>query len=657
VNQTPSLFLAIAAVVASHVAAGDASPPAPHWHRNSDGTVRVQPVPAPAELRNPWPDVWELEFQQRASRAIQAQAVPGGYGGTYFENEKRSYGRAMLSILGGHELPALKFLQAEDADAKSWNQSTLGIDLFPAFTLKMQVRKYFYFGPWLEAAYRARMKEAARLWTEQDPFMRPHPAYRGKPTGEDWTPRGKNSWVDVRGTDNLKLMRDTSAYLFAEETGNESTRQIYKRRLVEFIGALYRVGNAEWDSENYLGHGIAPLLNLYDFAKDMEVRRLAKAGLDWLCCTAAVKYWRGNFCGPCRRDYNHPWPFGGSAPMSLWMYFGDAPAPPTTWETDEIHHVTSSYRPPAAAVAVARRAFPLPVETRNCKPPWDAWKTAKTAAPAFRETLYMTRDFQIGSLTQGTCEPDVNGFKILVADNEQGAAQIIAAPCSDPKRLGSPQSEKGILAGPSAVGQHGNLVIYLTAEAPQPYLWIVPTNARIVHDDGLVIIHTEKCAVAIWPINATPPEFDLELTAQLTKKSADAKNSVLRSERAAPGVYGFALEISEKLDPTRFAALASERRPDIKRLKDGSAEMTGAEGRSLRVQWAADPLEIGIWRDGVRRDWAASEENWAFGAFGELDGAPLQQGWRGGTLRVRAGEHYFRASVHEDGRVEFSHRR
>ena len=631
-----------------------ATPPA-RWSRAEDGTIRVQPAAAPAELRNRWPEQWEREFQQRASIAIRAQAAPGGYGGTYFENEKRSYGKAMLSILGGHETPALKFLQAEDADAKSWNQPTLGIDLFPAFTLKTQVRKYFYFGPWLDPDYRARMKEAARLWTEHDPLGRPHPAYQGKARSEDWTPRAQNSWVDVRGTDNLKLMRDTSAYLFAEETANEATRQIYKGRLVEFIGALYRVGNAEWDSENYLGHGIAPLLSLYDFAQDIEVRRLAKAGLDWLCCTAAVKYWRGNFSGPCRRDYNHPWPFGGSAPMSLWMYFGDAPAAPKKWETDEIHQVTSSYRPPAAAVALARREFPLPVELRNGKPPWDAWKLAKATPPAFRETLYLSRDFQIGTLTQGTCEPDVNGFKILVTDNQQGAAQIVAAPCTDPTRLGSPQYQKGILAAPSAVGQHGNVVIYLTAEAPQPYLWIVPSNAKLTRAGDALIVHTDKCALAIWPINATPPEPDAQLTEQLTRKPEAAQNLVLRSTRTAPGVYGFALEISEKLTPEKFATRAAELRPDLAKLADGCVQIEGVEGRELRLQWAPDPLQIGIWRDGVRRDWKSPEENRAFGAFGEPDAAPLQQDWRSGTLRVRAGEHLFRASVADDGRVEFSH--
>ena len=89
-----------------------------------------------------------------------------------------------------------------------------------------------------------------------------------------------NSWVDIRSTENLFLMRNTSVYLMAEETGNEATRLKYKRILLDYAAALYRIGMGEWDSENYHGHSVAPLLNVYDFAKDPDVKLAAKASLD-----------------------------------------------------------------------------------------------------------------------------------------------------------------------------------------------------------------------------------------------------------------------------------------------------------------------------------------------------------------------------------------
>ena len=97
-------------------------------------------------------------------------------------------------------------------------------------------------------------------------MRRPHYAYRGP--GGGWGPDRKNSWVDVRGTENLYLMRVTSVYLFAEATGNREVTRQYKEELRRYARTLYRVSMGGWDSENYHGHSIGPLCNPYDFARD-----------------------------------------------------------------------------------------------------------------------------------------------------------------------------------------------------------------------------------------------------------------------------------------------------------------------------------------------------------------------------------------------------
>jgi hypothetical protein len=269
--------------------------------------------------------------------------------------------------------------------------------------------------------------------------------------------------------------------------------------------------------------------------------------------------------------------------------------------------------------------------------------------------MYLSEHFQLGTLAQGTCEPDINGFKILVADQQQGAAQIVAAPCSDPRLLASPQYRKGILAGPSAVGQNGNLALYLTAEAPQPYLWIVPASARLEPGKKSLIVHTERCSIAIWPVNATQPVVDEALTSELrSKKPENAINVVLRSDRVGSGLYGFAVELSERLEPREFARRAAEVEVDMSALTDATAAIRGAEARELKVQWAPEVGAVGIWRDGVKRDWSGPDENRAFGTFGDEAEAPLLQDWRGGRLRVRAGGYEFQSTVAPDGRAEFT---
>jgi hypothetical protein len=291
------------------------------------------PVPVPDRLRNPWPAEWEKEFQARGERVLKgvcAKEKAAGLGGrTYFESEKRAYGYLMAHAAAGEKDVAVKELQKEDAQAKQWHAHTAGIDYYACFTLKHQVRKYFLFGDRFDPKYKQRMFDGAKAWTEKDPLRRPHPAF--VKAGDGWGPDVKNSWVDVRGTENLFLMRVTSVYLMAEETGNEATRKQYKETILKYAAALYRVGMGEWDSENYHGHSIAPLLNLFDFSRDDEVKAAAKLCLDYMCAVGAVKYYRGAFNGPTNRDYSHPQPFGGSAPCMLWLYFGDTPLDNTAY--------------------------------------------------------------------------------------------------------------------------------------------------------------------------------------------------------------------------------------------------------------------------------------------------------------------------------------
>ncbi|MCS7180638.1 MAG: hypothetical protein NZ891_04725, partial [bacterium] len=348
------------------------------WYKDANGDIRVIPIEVPEELKNKWEKEWEEEFWKRANHVIKKTARSGNFGNTFFENEKRAYGWAMLSILGGYEKEGIKFLEEEDAQANTWNKHTKGIDFYPCFTLKHQMRKYFFFGDYLTSNYKKRMYEGGKIWTEKDPFYRPHPFYKPEISAkgeENWTPEANNSWVDIRETDNLKLMRDCAIYLFAEETGNEETKNIYKEKLKEFILTMYKYGMGEWDSENYLGHSFTPLLSLYDFAKDKYVKKLAKCALDWISIASAIKYWRGGCNGPTKRDYNHPYIFGGSLSNIFWLYYGDTPfMKEDEFESDEIHVITSAYRVPPVSMEIARKDFKKPVEILSAKPPYHVWK-------------------------------------------------------------------------------------------------------------------------------------------------------------------------------------------------------------------------------------------------------------------------------------------
>lgn len=250
-----------------------------------------------------WSEELEREWNQRVKTILQAYSNIEYYGNTYGENEKKSYSRAMFDLLVGHREKALEFLQSEDKQVQE-HAHTEGIDYYYCFTLKGQIRKYFLFGQDLDPNYRQRMFRGAKKWTASDPLTRPHPIYHyGNTEGNDWDISKRGRWVDARNTDNLRAMRETSVYLMAEETGNEITRLLYKEKIRRYVGALYNIGMGEWDSQVYHGHTFAPYLNLYDFAKDTQVKELAKKALDWLSTAAAIKYYHGGWGGPVKRDY------------------------------------------------------------------------------------------------------------------------------------------------------------------------------------------------------------------------------------------------------------------------------------------------------------------------------------------------------------------
>ena len=565
--------------------------------------------PIDPELRNAWPRDLERQFQRRAHQIITSQRRDTKAGvNTYFENEKRTYGFLMAHVLGGNEATALKHLQARDHQHEQWHRETEGIDYFACFTLKHQMRKYFYFGDLLDPAYRQQMFLGAQKWTAKDPMRRPHYAYQEPKEG--WGPDAKNSWVDVRSTENLYLMRVTSVYLMAEETGNAATAEDYKQQLLNYTKSLYRIGIGEWDSENYHGHSVAPLLNLYDFAKDRDVKAAAKACLDFYATAGALKYWRGGFNGPTKRDYNHAQPFGGSAANSLWVWFGGHPRGKTgEWESDEVHQITSAYRPPLATVNLANKNFEKPVEVFAAKPPYEATTGRKLdSRPEYLETQYVAHSFLMGSLTGGTSVDggDVNGFKILAYDEDDGAVALHAIPGCDPAYPGSPMYKSGVVSAPNRVAQQENLAIWLVKDGKSPWLWVIPEDVEVRSDRGVTFLRCDRTWVAIRPLGASLIAVDSALTKQLTEqpKSRFAHHQVLIGRGDAAHYSGLAIEVGEQESHGSFeafqkAALAAE--VDLSELDRGVARYKSVDGKWLGIHWNDDPLALGVWRNGKRR--------------------------------------------------------
>lgn len=617
--------------------------------------VRAQPVDE--SLRNPWPEAYEREFQERARHILEAQSDKLAKGSTYFENEKRFYGRLMAQVFDDElRERALAGLQAEDAQAKDWHRHTEGIDFYACFTLKHQTRKFFYYGDLLEKDYRDRMLRGAKKWTERDPLRRPHHAYE-KATG--WGPNAKNSWVDVRSTENLFLMRTTSVYLFAEAAGNRETTATYKRLILDYAKTLHRVGIGEWDSENYHGHSLAPLLNLYDFARDEEVQRAAKSCLDWFAAAGAVKYRHGAFNGPGSRDYNHAQPFGGSAASMLWVWFGDAADIEHEWESDEVHAITSAYRPPVAVVKLARKEFDVPVEILAAKPQYSATTSLDTESPAeYLETHYFANTYQLGTLARGTPPgvSSVNGFKILVDVDGVGARAVHAVPGTDPAFAGSPLYQQGKVTAENRVAQDRNLAIWLAKDGRSPWLWVVPPETKVRDEKGITFLEIGETWIAVRPLGANPLRRDDGLTKQVSEgEKARFPGHVVLSTRGNGKSYsGLAVEIGERKSHGSFDAFRKAVHAavvDTSKLDEGVATYRAMDGKHLGFHWNDNPHDLGNWQNGERHDWTA-HAGLLYGTTGDGP-APIHAERGSGVLYVEAGGESFTSRVDDDGRATF----
>ncbi|MGK7882544.1 MAG: hypothetical protein AB4060_20945 [Crocosphaera sp.] len=594
------------------------------------------------KYRNQWTEELEKNFQKRALDVIDKYADLESYGNGYGENEKRSYPRAMFDFLAGNEDKAIAFLQQEDPQAEK-HQHTDGIDYYYSFTLKGQIRKYFLYGKFLDPDYKQRMFEGAKKWTQEDPLIRPHPVYGlGDGSGRDWDISRRGRWVDGRNTDNLRAMRETSVYLMAEETGNEKTRLIYKEKIQRYVWALYHIGMGEWDSEVYHGHTFAPYLNLYDFAKDPEVKLLAKAALDWMSIAAGIKYYRGGWGGPVKRDYGGGnVALGSDASQTFWLYFGDTPLPNNYPETDSLFLITSSYRPPLAAVALAHKKFKKPLEIFSTKPLYENWKPGNSDEPGYWETQFFGHNYQMGSLVAKFADGDVAPFKLMAYNSQRGVDYFVANTGKNLVRSGKRRGDQ--------IGQYRNLLIWLRPASDSNFNFQIPRNARAEVENNIWFFQLEKTWLAVHPINLKPYQ---EVKNNKEKYSQEI---FLTAARKDENFHGFVLEVGEKESHGNYQEFKENVKKNsqlnIEKLARGTVNYQGSNEKTLQLIYNPVNLLPMIIRNGNLHQWS---ENFALYNSQTKDKSPIFLDYKEGKLQVKAGGHEFKTQVSDERKVVVS---
>lgn len=209
-------------------------------------------------------------------------------------------------------------------------------------------------------------------------------------TGLDYTTREDHKMDPIYSctefnSENFSWMARLAGYLMAHEfndtrTVNGKTAMAYFDEYVRnWVRGTYCAGRVEWNSHVYSGFCFQAALTLYENAQDTEIRKMARAVLDWIVMENALHYLDGNLVGPDSRDKGNGYKdFEGSGNGWNYVHFADDDYHPHLsidyiddkfsgiWTIGFIKQAT--YRPPQVLIDIAQRKFNMPVELHNAKP-------------------------------------------------------------------------------------------------------------------------------------------------------------------------------------------------------------------------------------------------------------------------------------------------
>jgi hypothetical protein len=314
-------------------------------------------------------------------------------------------------------------------------------------------------------------------------------------------------------------------------------------------------------------------------------------------------------------------------------------------------------------LALARKKFEKPVEIFASKPHYTATTTFDAASPPEHlETQYIGHSFQMGSLARGTTPgaTDVNGFKILVSDERQGARALQAVCGPDPAFVGSPQYQQGKVTAENRIGQFRNLAVWLVKDGKSPWRWVVPESVRVSQARGVTFLQCDRTWVAVRSLGASPVVEDAALTQRINagEKPRFPGHKVLSATGNADGFCGLAIEVGEPETHGDFAkftqqVLAAE--VDVGKLAEGVVQYKAADGKWLGVHWNDDPRQLGVWRNGQRHDWQRHAAHLYTSGSDDAPG-PIESKWGSGELVIRVGGSTFTSRVDESGKASFTAR-
>ncbi|MBC8032843.1 MAG: hypothetical protein H7Y03_01765 [Chitinophagaceae bacterium] len=403
---------------------------------NTQQLIEVDPVAiSPGAL-------WEKGFQSRLNKLLYQEDYKVNFGDANSDPDagKRAWPLFLPELYKArHDSARVNQLIATTGEALF--QSKWAGSFFKPFTLPGYTMYYFQYKHLLPASQRAHTRKHLndKGWEylqRVDGYMDPIYLPPNFPQGTEFN------------SENFNWMARMGGYLFAEEYEDAEKMQYFGGYIRNWVRALYNAGRVEWNSNNYWGHTFNPLLSLHSNAKDADIRKMARAGLDWMVTEAALHYLDGFFAaGDVRAKPGAYKPFAGSVWGYNYLYFTDSLNKPsykedfTGKDLKDFIGMTpySTYRPAQVLIDIAQRKFKLPLEIHSAKPfyhldndDYADWKgnTSRSARFEF-ETIYMNTNYTLVSLASKRPDGRLGTFseeslwRLSVKGSDNGAIQVI----------------------------------------------------------------------------------------------------------------------------------------------------------------------------------------------------------------------------------------
>ncbi len=232
----------------------------------------------------------------------------------------------------------------------------------------------------------------------------------------------RDAWrtaYQLRGdTENHFAMYYTMLYLMSElypdepgsswYTGKSSEENLKESRdyLIDWMDIMTTIGQGEFNPTHYIAEYAIPMIYLYSWAEDPEMRMRGKMVLDWLYAGLAANTLNGVLRGPNSRtdDSSVVERWNSLSSFFSWLNFGNCP--PTSGFSWGNYYaiVAANYEVPEVIYRIATDREESFLQ-RDLKRSRHRWRYSDVGKAPIYKTSYITSDYAVGSYQGGMADP------------------------------------------------------------------------------------------------------------------------------------------------------------------------------------------------------------------------------------------------------------